>query len=117
MSGAGKLTITFADDSTTSTNYWTGSGTIPVTSTGSFATASLSLGIKPAAFTDNVTSASINFTGTGTLLLDAVKFVTGDYKTNDYQLVSRTISTDPNVPLFTKSYGQSMEIEYYIWVT
>ena len=117
MSGTSSITFTLGDDSITSQSYWVATGSVAQTSTGSFGSARLAFGTKPAAFTDLAISASLKYQGSGTLLFDHIKFVTGEYKTSANQLVSRTTSSDPNTPLFIKYYGQPMDIEYYIQVT
>lgn len=119
MSGTASITVTLGDDTSLSPNCWVATGSVATVPTGSFSTARLSFSAKPTSFTDNVVSASVRFHNltSGVILLDMLKFVMGNYKTNDYQLVARTTSSDPNVPLFTKTYGQPMDIEYYIQVT
>ena len=113
---SGSFTVTMADDSLV-TNYWTASGSFLSAASGIYTTASLGFASKPSSFSNSVTAASINYTGTGSILLDYIKWVTGDTKTTDFKLVSRTASAAASSPLITKTYGQPMEIEYYLEVT
>ena len=111
---SGSFTVTLGDDSLV-TNYWTASGSFLSAASGVYTSASLGFVSKPSSFSNSVSSASINYAGTGSILLDYIKWVTGDIKTTDFKLVSRTTSSA--TPLFTKTYGQPMEIEYYVEVT
>jgi hypothetical protein len=110
---SGSFIVNFADDSLI-TNFWTASGTFSNTTAGNYYSASLGFLPKPSLFSDYIISASINYAGTGAVRLDHLKWVTGETKSTDFKLVSRTAQA---TPLFTKTYGQPMEIEYYIQVT
>jgi hypothetical protein len=110
---SGSFIVNFGDDSLV-TNLWTASGTFSSTTAGNYYSASVGLSTKPALFSNSVVSASINYAGTGAVRLDHMKWTTGETKTTDFKLVSRTASA---TPLFTKTYGQPMEIEYYLEVT
>lgn len=114
VGSSGSLTVYLGDDTAISPNIWAASGTLSATPSGSFYVSRLNFLAKPDTFSNNVISSSINFAGTGILLLDHMKIVTGDAKTTDHKLVSRTTSASP---IITKSYGQPMEIEYYVQVT
>jgi hypothetical protein len=109
---SGSFIINFGDDSLV-TNIWTASGTFSNTAN-NYVSASLGFLPKPSAFSDYIISASINYAGTGVAKLEHLKWITGETKPVDFKLVSRTSSASP---LFTKTYGQPMEIEYYIQVT
>jgi len=111
---SGSLTVYLADDTAGTPNVWTASTTVGATASGSYYTSSLTFATKPTNFTDNVIAASVQFAGTGTIKLDHIKFVTGDTKPTDHKLVSRTESASP---IITKTYGQPMDIEYYLQVT
>jgi hypothetical protein len=110
---SGSFVVNFADDSLI-TNFWTASGTFSNTTAGNYYSSSLGFLPKPSLFSDYVISASINYLGTGSVRLDHLKWVTGETKSTDFKLVSRTAQA---TPLFIKTYGQPMEIEYYIQVT
>ena len=111
---SGSLTVYFGDDTASGANVWTASTTISSVASGAFYSSSLQFATKPTSFSNNVTSVSVQFAGSGTAYLDQMKIVTGDAKTNDYKLLSRTASA---TPIITKSYGQPMDIEYYLQVT
>jgi hypothetical protein len=110
---SGSFTMNFADDSLV-TNTWTASGSFSNTTASNYYSASLGFLPRSSSFSNYVTAASINYAGTGAVRLDHVKWNTGETKTSDFKLVSRTASS---TPLFTKTYGQPMEIEYFIQVT
>jgi len=111
---SGSLTVYLGDDTASGANVWTASTTVSSVASGAFYSSSLQFATKPTNFSDNVTSVSVQFAGSGTMYLDHMKIVTGDAKSNDYKLVSRTASA---TPIITKSYGQPMDIEYYLQVT
>ena len=111
------VTVKFGDSSTPQV-FWSGSTVIGSTPSGSFYSASVDMGTKDTNFIDPVTSAFVTFDGaSGSVQLDHMKFVLGDSLIPDLQLISRSISTAPNTPLFSKVYAQPMDIEYYLRVT
>lgn len=110
---SGSLTVNLADDSLI-TNTWTGSATFSNTTAGNYYAANIGFLPKPTSFSDSVIAASITYAGTGGIRLDHIKWTTGETKSTDFKLVSRTAQA---TPLFSKTYGQPMEIEYYIQVT
>lgn len=114
---AASVTVTFGDNSTPQL-YWSGSSILSATPSGGFYETDIDMGVKPDAFLDPITTASINFNGSsGSVVLDHMKFYLGDALTTDLQLISRTTSSASNTPLFTKYSTQPMDIEYYIQVT
>lgn len=117
IASTASIIVTLADSG--STQYtWTASTTVASAASGNFYSALLPLGAKPDAWTDPALAASVQFYGTsGSVHLDHIKFVLGDTLIPELQLVSRTTSSAANTPLFTKSYSQPMDIEYYIQVT
>lgn len=115
---AASVTVWFGDSGATTQTLWSGSTTVGSTASGSFYSASLSMGTKDPNFTDPISTASIRFYGSsGSVYLDQMKFILGGVLGSDQQLVSRTTSSSPSVPLFSKVYSQPMDIEYYIQVT
>ena len=118
ISPTASLTVSFSDDSASS-NIYSASGTIASgsLSTGSFYTTRLSfVGNPPDAFSYNIATCSVTLAGSGTLKLDHMKISTGEIKTTEDMLTSR-ITASGSTPIINKSYGQPMEIEYYIVVT
>ena len=101
-------------DSSASGSVWTASGQIPVQVINSFSSSSLIFQAKPDSFNDEVTSASISLVCNGKLYLDHMKIYFSGQHPVDNTLVSRKGNS---TALFTKAYGQPMEIEYYIRVT
>jgi hypothetical protein len=108
---SGSFTVRLGDDSSVQ-NVWTSSIVFSAPSAGYYSVAA-DFGTKPT-FSDYAVTCSVTYAGTGTIQLDHLQFATGDTKTTDFKLVSRT---GQSTPLFTKTYGQPMEIEYYIQVT
>ena len=116
ITSTSSITLTFADDSA-NIYTWTASTTIPSTGSGQYLNLTLNFNPKDSLFSDSVVSGSISFVGTGQLKLDQIKLIQNDSKPVENMLVSRTSSASTNVPLFEKTYGQPMEIEYYVRVT
>jgi hypothetical protein len=117
LSSTASLTVSFADNSS-SANVWSASGTISSgsISSGSFYTTRLPFNTPLDAFTYEVVTCSVTLAGSGKLNLDHMKIATGDTKTIEDVLTSR-VTASGSTPLISKTYGQPMEIEYYIAVT
>ena len=117
LSGTSSVTVSFGDSSDTQL-IWSGSATVSSIVSGSSYTVLLDMQDKPSEWIDPISTASIKFAGTsGSVYLDHMKFVLGDQLLTDLQLVSRSTSASLTVPLFKKTYGQPMDIEYYLQVT
>lgn len=119
--------VYFADSSGTlygqTTQYWSASAALPITSSTNFNSASMTLNTSNAAsWTSPISSMSVVLQTSGstaTIGLDHIKFQHNLYPTLNNVIVSRSSvsSNSLSTPIFTKYYGQPMDIEYYIDVT
>ena len=108
----------FFGDSSTPQNTWSSSTTVITSAaSGSFYTLPLVMGTKSTSILDPLISASITVLGSGSILMDHLKFVSSNTLTTDLQLTSRTVAPTTTSPIFSKQYSQPMDIEYYIQVT
>jgi len=107
------LTITLTD--TNGVTWATPAKLISTAATGYYS-ASFSLSSSAGSnFNYNVDYISLGFSGgNGSVLLDALKLMSGNFKLSEEKLVSRTSSS---VALVTTKYGQPLDIEYYLTVT
>ena len=112
------VNISFGDSSNPQ-NIWSSSTVnLGAITSGSFYSASLAMSTKVSTLLDPMITASVTFSGTsGSVMVDHMKFVSGNTLTTDFQLTSRTISSTTASPIFSKQYSQPMDIEYYIQVT
>ena len=116
ITSTASLTVTFGDDSAIQ-NIWAASTSFASAASGAFYTNRLSFPSAASGFSGNVSTCSITFAGSnGIIWLDHMKLATGGTKTVDEMLTSR-VTASGSAPLVTKTYGQPMEIEYYIQVT
>jgi len=110
------VTIYFGDSSNPQ-NIWSSSTTVITSApSGTFYSQALPMGPKTNIL-DPLTSASITVLGTGSIVMDHLKFVSSNTLTSDLQLTSRTTAVTTASPIFSKQYSQPMDIEYYIQVT
>lgn len=116
VANTASVTITFGDSGVPQT-VWTSSTVALNTTASTFANAALSMGTRPSNFLNPVYSASVAVTGTGTILMDHLKFNLNNQFSSELQLVSRTTTASAGPSLFSKLPSQPMEVEYYIQVT
>lgn len=106
------ITITLTD--TNGVTWTTPSKLITTTSSGYYS-ASVALSNNPGSnfnyFVNNITIQLSG--GTGSVQYDCLKIMSGATKPPELKLVSRRSST---TPLVTKTFGQSVDIEYYLTV-
>jgi hypothetical protein len=123
---SGNFVVTFADSSSLlyggQTQYWTASTTTASIAAGSYVSASMQMqNFTASAWVSPISSMSIQFvpsSGNANLLLDHIKFQHNLYPTLNNTIVSRTSASSSSAsPIFSKYYGQPMDIEYYIDVT
>jgi hypothetical protein len=112
------ISVIFGDSSTPQNTWSSSTASVSSLTASTFYSSSLVMQTKPSTIVDPIINASVTFYGSsGSVALDHMKFVSGASLTNDFQLVSRTISSTTASPLFSKNYSQPMDIEYYIQVT
>jgi hypothetical protein len=111
------VTVIFGDSSTPQNTWSSSVAIIPTAPSGAFYSVPLAMGTRSASLLDPLISASVTVLGSGSILMDHLKFVSSNTLTTDLQLVSRTVSSTTTSPIFSKQYSQPMDIEYYIQVT
>lgn len=96
---------------------WSTSSAVVSTAASGYYSASFQLNSFPTGFdSSNVNIVTASFSGgTGSVSLDALKFMDGSALTPPYQLISRASSTTPLVVL--NSSSQKVQVEYSIVVT
>jgi hypothetical protein len=110
------LVFIFADSAS---NKWTSSSNTLSVGASGFYTASFSLANAPAsAFSNVITSVTASFFGSpassGSIVFDALRLRAGNLIGPDETLLSRSSAT---AAIATTTYGQPLEIEYYLTVT
>lgn len=109
---SGSITVRLGDSSSPQ-NIWTASTTISATGSNNWGVLQMTLNTKPSTFTGISTASVTTTSSSGSIALDHLKFVKNYVKPDELKLAARSESASPFV---IKTYGQSVELEYYLQV-
>ena len=107
--------VSFILEDTASVTWTSTAVNMPTTSSGYFTASFTMSGSPTAGFSYGIDRITASMTGgTGSVQFDSIKFMSGAVKPPELKLTSRSSTS---TPLLTKTYGQSVDIEYYLTVT